>query len=252
MGSDLSIVNAARVSFHKESSFDEILWQKLREEDPDLYWYLHQQQDAPKRWLQRVRDVILPHYGKLSPGDEKLIAFLARERHGSPFEQVEFKFRIRVPIFVAREWFRHRIGEFNEESGRYVEMRPDFHRYELSDIRTQVGKPGAYRFEPVDDSRARATIEALEEHWQAGYALYQRLLAQGIAREVSRTALSVALQTEFIWKANLRSLFNFCSLRTAPQALLEIRREAEQVEAAMAEIVPVAHRWWVDSGKPSI
>ena len=91
-----------------------------------------------------------------------------RERHGTPFEHNAFRFHIRCPIFVAREWFRHRIGSFNEFSMRYAKATDDFYVPEPEDVRTQVGKPGAYSFEPVDPELAETTREELREVYDAG------------------------------------------------------------------------------------
>ena len=92
----------------------------------------------------------------MDDSDEGLIRFLMRDRHGTPFEHNAFRFHIRCPIFVAREWFRHRIGSFNEFSMRYAKATDDFYVPEPEDVRTQVGKPGAYSFEPVDAGARRA------------------------------------------------------------------------------------------------
>jgi thymidylate synthase (FAD) len=88
---------------------------------------------------------------ELDESDEGLIRFLMRERHGTPFEHNAFRFHVRCPIFVAREWFRHRVGSFNEFSLRYAKATDDFYVPEPEDVRSQVGKPGAYSFEPVSD-----------------------------------------------------------------------------------------------------
>ena len=92
---------------------------------------------------------------EMDESDEGLIRFLMRDRHGSPFEHNAFRFHIRCPIFVAREWFRHRIGSFNEFSMRYAKATDDFYVPEPEDVRTQVGKPGAYSFEQVSPSWRR-------------------------------------------------------------------------------------------------
>ena len=89
------------------------------------------------------------HKAVMEESDEGLIRFLMRDRHGSPFEHNAFRFHIRCPIFVAREWFRHRIGSFNEFSMRYAKATDDFYVPAAEDVRSQVGKPGAYSFEPV-------------------------------------------------------------------------------------------------------
>src|ERR671916_944381 len=102
--------------------------------------------------------------------DEGLIKFLMRDRHGTPFEHNSFRFHIRAPIFVAREWFRHRIGSFNEFSMRYARATDDFYVPEPNDVRTQVGKPGAYSFEPVDEELAETTREELRSVYDTAYA----------------------------------------------------------------------------------
>src|SRR5919108_6020880 len=117
MASDLSVVNAARVSFAR-------------------------------------------HKDEMDESDQGLIRFLMRDRHGTPFEHNSFRFHIRCPIFVAREWMRHRVGSFNEFSLRYAKATEDFYVPEAEDVRSQVGKPGAYTFEPVDSELADETREA--------------------------------------------------------------------------------------------
>src|ERR671922_2225435 len=117
MASDLSVVNAARVSFARRKT-------------------------------------------ELDDADAGLIRFLTRDRHGTPFEHNAFRFHVRCPIFVAREWMRHRVGSFNEFSMRYAKATDDFYVPEPEDVRTQVGKPGAYTFEPVDSELADETREA--------------------------------------------------------------------------------------------
>ena len=99
---------------------------------------------------------------EIDDADAGLIRFLMRDRHGTPFEHNAFRFHIRCPIFVAREWFRHRIGSFNEFSMRYAKATDDFYVPEAEDVRTQVGKPGAYSFEPVDPELAERTREELQ------------------------------------------------------------------------------------------
>src|ERR671914_968109 len=98
---------------------------------------------------------------EMTDADAGLIRFLMRERHGTPFEHNAFRFHVRCPIFVAREWFRHRVGSFNEFSMRYARAPDHFYVPEADDVRTQVGKPGAYWFEPVADEVAEATRDEL-------------------------------------------------------------------------------------------
>ena len=93
---------------------------------------------------------------EMDESDEGLVRFLMRDRHGTPFEHNAFRFHIRAPIFVVREWMRHRVGSFNEFSMRYAKATSDFYVPEADDVRSQVGKPGAYSFEPVDRGAGRA------------------------------------------------------------------------------------------------
>src|SRR5215213_9299348 len=109
---------------------------------------------------------------ELDDSDRGLIRFLMRDRHGTPFEHNSFRFHIRCPIFVAREWMRHRVGSFNEFSLRYAKATDDFYVPERDDVRTQVGKPGAYTFEPVDDELAERTLEELRKVYDLAYDTY--------------------------------------------------------------------------------
>ena len=198
MADDLSVVNAARVSFARR-----------REEVDDA--------------------------------DAGLIRFLMRDRHGTPFEHNAFRFHIRCPIFVAREWFRHRIGSFNEFSMRYAKATDDFYVPEPEDVRSQVGKPGAYSFEPVAPELAERTREELQQVYDAAYATYTRLVEEGVARELARSVLPVGAYTEFYWTVNARALMNFVSLRAADTAQREIRLYAEAVERFLAEKMPITY-----------
>ncbi len=171
----------------------------------------------------------------MDESDEGLIRFLMRDRHGTPFEHNAFRFHIRCPIFVAREWMRHRVGSFNEFSLRYAKATDDFYVPDAEDVRSQVGKPGAYTFEPVEPELAEETREALREVYDLAYETYTRLVDAGVAREVARSVLPVGAYTEFYWTVNARSLMNFVSLRAAETAQREIRRYADAVESLFAE-----------------
>ncbi|MGB2875280.1 MAG: FAD-dependent thymidylate synthase, partial [Gaiellaceae bacterium] len=167
---------------------------------------------------------------EMDESDEGLIRFLMRDRHGTPFEHNSFRFHIRAPIFVAREWMRHRVGSFNEFSLRYARATDDFYLPEPDDVRSQVGKPGAYSFEPVSEEIAEVTREKLLAVYEAAYLAYQQLVELGVARELARCALPVGAYTEFYWTVNARSLMNFLSLRNSETAQREIRRYAEACE----------------------
>ena len=206
MADDLSVVNAARVSFAR------------RKEEMD-------------------------------ESDEGLIRFLMRDRHGTPFEHNSFRFHIRSPIFVAREWMRHRVGSFNEFSMRYAKATDDFYVPEAEDVRSQVGKPGAYTFEPVSPELAEQTREELRALYDAAYTTYARLVEQGVARELARSVMPVGAYTEFYWTVNARSLMNFVSLRAAETAQREIRRYADACERFLAERMSVTYDAFVAAGR---
>ena len=151
-----------------------------------------------------------------------------------------------LPIFVVREWFRHRIGSFNEWSGRYSQLEPEFYVPAPEDVRTQVGKPGSYSFEPVDAELAEHTREAQRGRVRRGAtATYEDLLERGVAKEIARNVLPVAIYTQFYWTVNARSLMNFLSLRNSETAQREIRRYAEAVEELFAAKMPVTHAAFV-------
>ena len=206
MADDLSVVNAARVSFarHKEA---------------------------------------------MDASDEGLIRFLMRDQHGTPFEHNSFRFHIRCPIFVAREWFRHRIGSFNEFSMRYAKATDEFYVPAPEDVRSQVGKPGAYTFEPMPDDTTAEVRAGIESSYADSYGRYQELLSAGVAKEVARSVLPVGLYTEFYWSVNARSLMNFLSLRNAAAAQHEIRVYAEAAEQHFAQAMPVTHASFLDQGR---
>ena len=185
---------------------------------------------------------------EMDESDEGLIRFLMRDKHGTPFEHNSFRFHIRAPIFVVREWMRHRIGSFNEFSMRYAKATDDFYVPEAEDVRTQVGKPGAYSFEPVEPELADETREAVYEQ---AFATYERLVEQGVARELARSVMPVGAYTEFYWTVNARALMNFVSLRAHETAQREIRRYAEAVETFLAEKMPVTHAAFVAGGRIS-
>jgi thymidylate synthase (FAD) len=168
---------------------------------------------------------------------------------GLRFEHNSFRFHIRAPIFVVREWMRHRVSSFNEFSLRYAKATDDFYVPAAEDVRSQVGKPGAYSFEPVSDEVAQETRERLQAVYEAAYETYQELVELGVAREIARCALPVAAYTEFYWTVNARSLMNFLSLRNAETAQREIRRYAEACERFLERLMPVTYAAFVASGR---
>jgi thymidylate synthase (FAD) len=189
------------------------------------------------------------HKAEMDDSDAGLIRFLMRERHGTPFEHNSFRFHIRAPIFVAREWFRHRVGSFNEFSMRYAKATDDFYVPDPDDVRSQVGKPGAYSFEPVEPGVAETTREEMRAVYEAAFSAYERLVELGVARELARSVLPVGAYTEFYWTVNARALMNFLSLRNSESAQREIRRYAEACETFLEERMPVTYAAFVANNR---
>src|SRR5881397_3639557 len=144
------------------------------------------------------------HKAEMDESDEGLLRVVMRDRHGTPFEHTAFRFHVRAPIFVAREWFRHSVGSFNEFSMRYAKATDDFYVPDAEDVRSQVGKPGAYSFEPVDAELAERTRDELQAVYETAFATYERLVEAGVARELARSVMPVGAYTEFYWTVNAR------------------------------------------------
>jgi thymidylate synthase (FAD) len=185
---------------------------------------------------------------EMTERDEGLIRFLMRDRHGSPFEHGYFRFVVKAPIFVVREHHRHRAGHsYNEWSGRYSKLEAEY--YIPDYVRTQVGKPGAYSFEPVEPDVREAAREELRAVAEQAFDAYERMLEQGVAKEVARMALPLSLYTKYFWSCNPRSLMHFCSLRNSEQAQFEIREYAKAAEAFIERLMPVTHAAFVAAGR---
>lgn len=173
---------------------------------------------------------------------EGLINFLYRERHLSPFEHGSFTFFIDTPIFVAREFMRHRTFSYNETSGRYKELEPRF--YLINDDRpvVQKGKVGAYRFDAGTPEQYGYTYASTTQAYMNSWGAYQNMLKSGVAREVARNVLPVGTMTQFYATANPRNVMQFLLLRNDPNALFEIREVAEKIEAIFAEEMPLTYK----------
>ncbi len=185
---------------------------------------------------------------ELSERDEGLIRFLLRERHGSPFEHGYFRFLVKAPLFVVREHHRHRSGHsYNEWSGRYSKMEPEF--YVPDNVRTQIGKPGAYSFEPVDAETREAARREIEENAARAFEAYERMLEQGVAKEVARAVLPLSTYTKYYWSCNPRSLMHFCGLRNHENAQFEIRQYAAAAESFLERLMPVTHAAFLANGR---
>jgi thymidylate synthase (FAD) len=185
---------------------------------------------------------------EMTDRDSGLIRFLMRERHGSPFEHGYFRFLVKAPLFVVREHHRHRAGHrYIEWSGRYSKMEPEFYVPEF--VRTQVGKPGAYSFEHVDDETAERTRREIEDNALRAYQAYERMLEQGVAKEVARAVLPLSTYTKYYWSCNPRSLMHFCGLRNHDSAQYEIRQYAAAAESFLEKLMPVTHAAFVAAGR---
>src|SRR3954452_15952300 len=188
--------------------------------------------------------------------DRGLINYLMRDRHGSPFEHNSMTFYVQAPIFVFREFMRHRIASYNEESGRYRELRPVFYVPASDRKLVQVGKPGAYDFLPGTEDQQELVDRLTRERSVAAYAAYQEMLAAGVAREVARIVLPLNLYSSMYVTMNARSLMNFLSLRTKhPESTFpsfpqrEIELCAEAMEAHWARLMPLTYAAFAANGR---
>ena len=188
--------------------------------------------------------------------DRGLINYLMRDRHGSPFEHNSMTFYVQAPIFVFREFMRHRIASYNEESGRYRELRPVFYVPAEERNLIQVGKPGAYEFHPGSDKQHALVDETVREASEHAYAAYRKMLADGVAREVARMVLPLNIYSSMYVTMNARSLMNFLSLRrhvdgaafpSFPQR--EIEMCAEKMEAIWAGLMPLTQAAFIGHGR---
>jgi thymidylate synthase (FAD) len=177
--------------------------------------------------------------------DKGLIRYLARHRHTTPFEMVEFKFHHVMPIFIARQWIRHRTANVNEYSARYSVVRDRFYHPDLENVRKQSAANRQGGEEPIDAATAQEFLDYLERCEEA-YQDYQRLMEKGVAREIARIGLPVNVYTEWYWKIDLHNLFHFLSLRMDAHAQQEIRDYANAMFALIQPIVPIAAEAFID------
>ena len=171
--------------------------------------------------------------------DRGLVRYLMRHRHSTPFEMVEFKFHIAMPIFIARQWIRHRTANVNEYSARYSIVPDRFYRPDLESVRKQSKSNRQGGDEPIDVGTAEEFMKLLDnaEHL---YKDYLSLTEKGVARELARAALPVSVYTEWYWKCDLHNIFHFLSLRMDPHAQWEIQVFANAMYELLKPIVPVS------------
>ena len=187
-----------------------------------------------------------------------LINFLLRERHGSPFEHSVFTFYVKAPIFVWREHMRHRIASYNEESGRYKVLEPEFYIPGEERKLVQTGKTGAYTFEEGTVEQAVFLSSHFQKSCEQAYDVYLRALSKGIAKEVARMVLPVNIYSSAYVTMNARALMNFLSLRVAAEGSKfpsypqrEIEMVAEEYEKIFSKVMPLTYNSFVKNGRVS-
>lgn len=177
--------------------------------------------------------------------DTGLIRYLARHRHTTPFEMVEFKFHHVMPIFIARQWIRHRTANVNEYSARYSIVKDRFYHPTLENVRKQSTSNRQGGEGPTDVSTAQEFLDYLDEI-ERSYGKYQEFIDKGVAREIARIALPASVYTEWYWKTDLHNLLRFLSLRMDPHAQQEIRDYAWAMFHIIRPIVPIAAQAFLD------
>lgn len=186
--------------------------------------------------------------------DAKLINYLVKHKHGSPFEHNSMTFRVQVPIFVAREWMRHRVGwSYNEVSGRYTELEPRFYVYGQARPLVQQGSSAHPKLVEGPAWLNKMVNGALVAGYRVTWKVYQQLLEWGAAKEVARAILPVGLYTEFYVTTNARGMMSFLSLRTSdagtssPQ--FEIEVAAHKMEEQFAKLFPATYESFQKNGR---
>jgi thymidylate synthase (FAD) len=219
----------------------------------------HAASDADVLWAARVSTKGEQSLAEIEADPERskgLINYLMRDRHGTPFEHSSMTFYVQAPIFVFREFMRHRTFSYNEESGRYRVLEPVFYTPAAERKLVQVGRPGKYEFTDGTDDQRKLVAEAVQDSCRRAYAAYQEMIDAGVAREVARTVLPVGLYSSMYATCNARALMNFLSLRTRredaafpsfPQR--EIEMVAEKMEREWAALMPLTHAAFERNGR---
>jgi len=215
--------------------------------------------DADVIWAARVSTKGEQSLADINADPERsagLINYLMRDRHGTPFEHSSMTFYVSAPIFVFREFMRHRTFSYNEESGRYRRLEPVFYVPGPDRKLVQTGKPGAYDFSTGTPGQHELVTETVRASCRQSYVAYLEMLEAGVAREVARTVLPVGLYSSMYATCNARALMNFLSLRTKhPEASFpsypqrEIEMVAEQMEQLWAALMPLTHAAFERNGR---
>jgi thymidylate synthase (FAD) len=204
MGSDLSVVRAARVSY-------------------DAAWRAGEDQGS----------------------DDRLIRYLWKNHHTTPFEAVTFTFEVKAPIFIFRQWHRHRTWSFNELSARYRELPEEFYVPDPALIGTQSASSKQARV--IGDGTDRDSAELIKDSCRLAFEAYRQLLARGVPRELARSVLPVATYSHMFATVNLLNLMKFLTLRSHSHAQWEIQQYANAMQQLAATVVPVAMAAWRDA-----
>jgi len=215
MGSDLSVVNAARVSFGKESEALEWQYLELRNRCGDLIAMLNEK-------------------------DQKLIHYLAKHEHYSPFGHCFASFHVKAPIFVARQLVKHKFLRWNEISRRYVDDEPQFYVPDVWRGRSADKKQGSDGVSIWNHGQGTGYREHEYEVMQDIRVLYDRMIEKGVAPEQARMVLPQSTMTEWYWSGSLDAFANMCKLRLKPDTQYETRLVAEQISDVMGKIWPVS------------
>ncbi|MCY4184119.1 MAG: FAD-dependent thymidylate synthase [Rhodobacteraceae bacterium] len=187
---------------------------------------------------------------KKARSDEGLIRYLMRHRHTTPFEMCEIKFHVKLPIFVARQWIRHRTASVNEYSARYSKLEDEFYIPEFENLSAQSGVNRQGRGEILPSKEGKRVRDILRQDSHTSYENYEKMLSQenqeGLSRELARINLPTNVYTQWYWKVNLLNLLKFIHLRIDPHAQYEIRVYAEKLAEIVADWVPMTHQAFVD------
>jgi thymidylate synthase (FAD) len=187
---------------------------------------------------QRAVESARVSFGSGSKGaarDKQLVQYLLAHGHHSPFEHSIFQFHVKLPIFVARQWMRHRIASYNEISARYTEVAEEFYVPAEFRIQDKINRQGSRKSGTLDSAEL---LKIYQKSLDSSYAAYRELIERGVAREMARMVLPVAQYTQFHWTVNARSLMNFLSLRMDPHAQLEIQDYARVIAGIFKARMP--------------
>jgi thymidylate synthase (FAD) len=189
---------------------------------------------------------------KKTSEDRGLIRYLMRHRHTTPFEMCEIKLHCKMPIFVAREWVRHRTASINEYSARYSEMPNEYYTPKHEHITGQDPRNRQSRGVPLDADTQEQAQALMGLHTERCHGAYTQLLQHGVARELSRSVLPVSGYTQWYWKMDLHNLLHFLSLRMGEGAQFEIREYANAIGQIVKDWVPMVWEAFLDYRKASV